>query len=100
MGAMGCAGRPRSPAFRPSQWKNAGIYGSMRTGSASTPTKRWFIVVLEATHMRRMRRAESLASLHISAIRGTSVSLMIASCNFLRPPGLPCSMIRLMTSAP
>lgn len=72
----------------------------MRTGSASTPTNRWFIVVLLATHRRTMRAGGSLASLHRVCSRGTSVSLRMASCSFLRPPGLPCSMIRLMTSAP
>ncbi len=47
----------------------------MRTGLASTPTSRWFIVVFEAMHSRRIRRAEIPADLHMAASIGTSVSL-------------------------
>ena len=98
--ALGLAGRPSSPALRFRHEKNVGIYGSMRTGFASTPSSRWFIVVFDAMHMRKIRLAGTLADWHIAAMMGTSVSLMIASCRRFTPPGLPCSMMRLMTSAP
>ena len=50
--ASGLAGKPRSLAVMPRHWKNGGIYGSMRTGFASTPRSRWFTVVFEALRPR------------------------------------------------
>ena len=98
--ASGFATKPRSLATMPRHWKKVGIYGSMRTGLASTPRSRWFIVVLDATLARKIRSAVMPADLHMTAVRGTSVSFKIASCRRLTPPGLDCSMMRLMTSAP
>ena len=72
----------------------------MRTGFASTPRSRWFIVVFEAMHTRNTRETGTPADLHIAATSGSSVSFKIASCSRLTPPGLPCSTMRLMTSAP
>lgn len=72
----------------------------MRTGFASTPRSRWFIVVLEAMQTRKMRETGTPADLHIAATSGRSVSLRIASCRRLTPPGFDCSTMRLMTSAP
>ena len=98
--ASGLAGKPRSLAVMPRHWKNVGIYGSMRTGFASTPRSRWFIVVFDAMQTRNTRETEMPADLHIAATSGSSVSFKIASCSRFVPPGLPCSTMRLMTSAP
>ena len=98
--ASGLATKRISPAFRPSQWKNVGMYGSMRTGSASTPSSRWFMVVLEATQHRRIRSASTLALAHSARVRGCSVSSTMAFCKRSTPPFRPCSTMRLITSAP
>ena len=77
--ASGFAGKERSLATRPRHWKNVGIYGSMRTGFASTPRSRWFMVVLLAMATRKMRSAVMPAVLHIRPTIGRSVSFRIAS---------------------
>ena len=56
--------------------------------------------VFDAMHTRNTRETGMPADLHIAATSGSSVSFRIASCSRLTPPGLPCSTMRLMTSAP
>ena len=58
------------------------------------------MVVLDATHIRTTWSGATLAVLHRSRISGNSVSSRIAFCRRSRPPGFPCSTMRLMTSAP
>ena len=72
----------------------------MRTGSASTANRRWFIVVFPAIHILKILSCAIPEALHSVFTSGFNVSSTIALWSFLRPPTFCCSIIRLMTSAP
>ena len=78
-GARGLAGIFKSCASSPFQRKKLGMYGSMRTLWASTPTSRWFMVVFAPTLMRRMDGHVTPADLHRLAMMGFRVSFRMAS---------------------